>query len=79
MIQISQIIYKKGVYRIIKIKDGAFIVFNKRKGFEMHHTHLNSYYIAKAIIHYCLTGKFSDRARHLMGNKYIIESIKRIK
>lgn len=79
MINISCIIYKKGHYRIIKVKENAFILYNQSKGFEMHHTHLNSYYIAKAIIHYCIYGEFSEKAKHLQNNKYIKESIIRVK
>ena len=71
-------IYSRKNFRIIKIKDNVYIVYNTSRSFKNGHTHVNNYFIAKAIIEYCVTGKFSTRTRHLAKNKYIMRSIERV-
>lgn len=74
----SNCIYNKKGYLILKIKDNAYIVYNTFKTFKEGHTHVNSYFVAKAIIYYALNGKFNSKYRHLEKNKYIMKSIERI-
>lgn len=74
----SNCIFKKKHFIIIQVGKSDFIAYNKNKPFENGHTHINNLYIAKAIINYCLTGSFSDRAKHLLKNEYIRKSIERV-
>lgn len=78
MINISICIYSNKNFKIIKIKDGSFIVVNIDKDFHNGHTHIKNYYIAKAIIHACIYGEFPKKCKHLMKNKHILESLIRV-
>lgn len=75
----SNCIYSNKHFIIIKLNNNSFIVYNTLKEFDNGHTHVNNYFIAKCIIYYCLKGEFPRKAKHLIKNKYINESINRVK
>ena len=72
----SQRVYEKNEFIILKVKKKnkiGFIAYNKKKGWEKGHTHLNSLDMAKTIIN-----NVSKRKKPRTNNLYLLRSHARL-
>lgn len=74
----SRCLYSRSNYKIIKQNRNSYLVINIDKDFNIGHTHVYNYNIAKIIIYCCIKGDFPSRIKNLRYNKRVLQSIIRI-
>lgn len=66
------VIYEKANYKILMVR-GKYIIHNTSKPFEIGHTHLKSYRMAKGMVDYCINKQIPN-----VTNNYLIISAIRL-